>query len=261
MAPARGTRGARGLDAIKGWFNEIDRRCFVALLDSQRDSPPGVLVELGAFQGKSAVVIGDYVREGERFIVVDLFGDQEHFSESMEDLANQRENSRSYPGLTRLQFEQNYLSLHERLPVVVQGFSSEVVDHVEPGTARFIHVDASHLYAAVKTDCESAKRLLRPGGVVAFDDYRNHRSPGVGAAVWEAVVTDGLIPVATTRKKMYACFDDPTPHQATLRAMVADDPDFFEMEEVEIRGRMMVRMSLSSQRGRHGDDEDDGDDA
>jgi len=254
MAPRR---AALEHDAIKGWFNEIDRRCFTALLHSQRDSPPGDLVELGAFQGKSAVVIGDYLREGERFVVVDLFGDRESFSDSTQDLANQRENLHSYPGLTRRLFEENYLSVHDRLPVVVQGFSSEVVEHVEPGTARFIHIDASHLYAAVMTDCRSAKSLLRPGGVVAFDDYRNHRSPGVGAAVWESVVTGGLVPIATTRKKMYACFDDPAPHQATFRAMVADDPDFFELDEVDIRGRMMLRMSLNQRRGRRRGDPDD----
>src|SRR5262245_47024743 len=183
MAPRRASPGH---DAIKGWFNEIDRRCFTALLDSQRGSPPGDLVELGAFQGKSAVVIGDYLRAGERFVVVDLFGDHDSFSGTTQDLANQRENLRSYPGLTRRLFEENYLSVHDRLPAVVQGFSTEVVDHVEPATARFIHVDASHLYASVMTDCRSAKTLLRPGGVVAFDDYRNHKSPGVGAAVWES---------------------------------------------------------------------------
>jgi Methyltransferase domain len=251
------TRAALGFHAIKGWFNEIDRRCFTALLESQRETPPGDLVELGAFRGKSAVIIGDYLRDGEQFVVVDLFGDQESFGGSAEDVANRRENRRSYPGLTRHLFEENYLSCHDELPVVVQGFSSEVVDHVKPGAARFIHIDASHLYAAVKTDCESAKLLLRPGGVVSFDDYRNHKSPGVGAAVWESVVTDGLIPIATTRKKMYACYDDPTPHQETLRAMIAEDPQFFEVDEVEIRGRNMIRMSLNPKRDRSGEDEDD----
>jgi len=257
VTPVTATRAALGFHAIKGWFNEIDRRCFSALLESQRDTPPGDLVELGAFRGKSAVVIGDFLRDGEQFVVVDLFGDQEHFSTSEEDRANRRENRRSYPGLTRTLFEENYLSCHDELPVVVQGFSSEVVDHVRPGAARFMHIDASHLYAAVKTDCESAKLLLRSGGVVSFDDYRNHKSPGVAAAVWESVFTDGLIPIATTRKKLYACYDDPAPHQATLRAMIAEDPQFFEVDEVDIRGRTMLRMSLNQKRSRPGEDDDD----
>jgi SAM-dependent methyltransferase len=235
-------RASAAHKAIKGWFNEIDRRVFTALLESQRDSPPGDLVELGAFHGKSAVIIGDYLREGERFVIVDLFGDDEQLDSTQEGEANRRENLHSYPGLTRQRFEENYLSAHDELPVVVQGLSSTVVDHVQPGGARFIHVDASHLYPAVRTDCLSAKQLLRPGGVLAFDDYRNEKTPGVAAAVWESVANDGMIPIATTERKLYACFDDPTPHQETLRALIAENPAFYKVEEPEIRGRRVLRM-------------------
>jgi predicted O-methyltransferase YrrM len=250
-------RAAEAYQGIKGWFNEIDRRCFTALLESQRDSPAGDLVEMGAYQGKSAVIIGDYLRPGERFVVIDLFGDEGKFDASAEASANLRENQRSYPRLTRGLFEDNYLSVHDELPVVVQGFTSEIVDHVEPGAARFIHIDASHLYPAVKVDCQSAKLLMRPGGVVSFDDYRNASSPGVGAAIWEAVANDGLIPIATTRKKLYGCYDDPAPHQATLRAMIAEDPDWYDVEELDIMGGRVLRMRLSRKnRGRSADDDD-----
>jgi predicted O-methyltransferase YrrM len=249
-------RASEAYRTIKGWFNELDVRCFTALLESQRDSPPGELVEIGAFQGKSAVVIGDYLRAGERFVVIDLFGDEEQFDETAGAAANRRENQRSYPRLTRRLFEENYLSVHEELPVVVQGFSSEIVDHLEPGSARFIHIDASHLYPAVKVDCQSSKRLMRPGGVVSFDDFRNASSPGVGAAIWEAVANDGLIPFATTRKKLYGCYDDPAPHQETLRAMIARDPDWFDVEELDIMGRRVLRLRLPRRRGRHSDDDD-----
>jgi hypothetical protein len=244
------TRASQAYKDIKGWFNEIDRRCFTALLESQRDSPPGDLVEIGAFQGKSAVVIGDYLREGERFVVVDLFGDQEAYDDTAEDAANLRENRKSYPRLTRDIFEENYLRAHDQLPVVVQGFSSEVVNHVEPASARFIHVVASHLYPYVKVDCESSRQLMRPGGVVSFDDYRNNKTPGVSAAVWGAVATDGLIPVATTRKKFYGCYDDPTPHQEALRALIAEDPDWYEFDEPEIMGRPVLRMNWNTKRRR-----------
>ena len=236
---------ARALEAhkaIKGWFNEIDRRCFTALLESQRDSPSGDLVELGAFKGKSAVIIGDYLRAGERFVIVDLFGDEEALAGSDAGHDNRTENQHSYPGLTRQVFEENYRMAHDEPPVVVQGLSSTVVDHVASGGARFIHVDASHLYPAVRTDCLSAKQLLRAGGVVVFDDYRNEKTPGVAAAVWESVAVDGLIPIATTERKLYACFDDPAPHQETLRALIAETPKFYRVDEPEIRGRRVLRI-------------------
>jgi hypothetical protein len=235
-------RAAAAHKAIKGWFNEIDRRCFTALLESQGDSPAGDLVELGAFLGKSAVILGDYLRDGERFVVVDLFGDDAQLARTDHGEANRRENQGSYPGLTRQRFEANYLTAHDCLPVVVQGLSSTVVDHVPPGGARFIHVDASHLYPAVRTDCLSAKQLLRNGGVVVFDDYRNEKTPGVAAAVWESVANDGLIPIATTERKLYGCFDDPTPHQQTLQALMAENPSFYKIDEPEIRGRRVLRM-------------------
>jgi hypothetical protein len=249
------TRATEAYESIKGWFNEIDVRCFTALLESQNASPPGELVEIGAFQGKSAVIIGDYLREGERFVVIDLFGDKEHFDDSAEGAANLRESRKSYPGLTRQLFEQNYLSVHQELPVVVQGFSSEIVEHVEPHSARFIHIDASHLYHAVKIDCQSSKLLTRPGGVVTFDDYRNKSCPGVAAAVWEAVATDGLIPFATTRKKLYGCYDDPAPHLDTLRSMVLRDPKWFDVTELEIMGRPVLRMGVSLKGRRRGGSE------
>jgi hypothetical protein len=250
-------RAAEAYQDIKGWFNEIDRRCFTAILESQRESPAGDLVEMGAYQGKSAVIIGDYLRAGERFVVIDLFGDEGHFDESAEASANLRENQRSYPRLNRGLFEENYLSVHDELPVVVQGFTSEIVEHVEPGTARFIHIDASHLYPAVKVDCQSSKHLMRPGGVVSFDDYRNASSPGVGAAIWEAVANDGLIPFATTRKKLYGCYDDPAPHQETIRAMIAEDPSWYDVEELDIMGGPVLRMRLARKgRGRSDDDDD-----
>ena len=46
---------------------------FDALLAAQADTPAGHLVELGCFLGKSAIVIGAHRREGERFVVIDLF--------------------------------------------------------------------------------------------------------------------------------------------------------------------------------------------
>lgn len=256
------TRASEAYESIKGWFNEIDLRCFNALLESQKDSAPGDLIEIGAFQGKSAVIIGDYLRAGERFVVVDLFGDVEHFDDSSQGEANLRESKRSYPGLTRELFEQNYLSVHDQLPVVVQGFSSEVVKHVAPHSARFTHIDASHLYHAVKTDCESAKLLTRPGGVVSFDDYRNKSCPGVAAAIWESVANDGLIPFATTRKKLYGCYDDAAPHLDTLRSMVLRDQRWFDVDELDIMGRPVLRMGLNpanpgGRRGRRDRSDDD----
>src|SRR5882724_9180915 len=96
---------------IPGWFAWDDRAMFDLLLDSQPDHP-GMLIELGCYLGKSAVIIGDHRRVGERFVVVDLFGSEAELSVDAEGDANKRENRWSYKTLTRTQFEENYLGFH-----------------------------------------------------------------------------------------------------------------------------------------------------
>lgn len=228
---------------LPGFFRWIDRHVFAALLKSQQDSPLGTLVELGTFQGKSAVIIGDFHRPGERFVALDLFGREDLLTEDASGAANRSENREQYANLQREQFEQNYLALHSTLPEIVEGLSGEIVDHVAPGTARFIHVDAGHLYNQVREDVVNVKSLLRPGGLVAFDDYRTPHTPGVSAAVWQAVFQDGLIPVALTPQKLYGVYDDPSPYQETLRAFVRDDPRMrWWMEEQQVLGRPLLRL-------------------
>jgi hypothetical protein len=53
--------------------------------------------------------------------------------------------------------------------------------------------------------------MLRDDGIVVFDDYRSVHTPGVSVAVWEAMLRDGLKPIALTRKKWYGTWGDPNP--------------------------------------------------
>ncbi len=225
---------------IPGWFRRIDYLLFTAFLE--RDDVAGDLVEIGAFKGKSAVVIGDHVRSGEKFVVIDIFGDESLLSDSNEDVDNVAENRKYYPNLTLDSFTENYLSVHPELPVVVKANSTEIVKHVDPASARFIHVDASHLYAGVAADCRSVKQLLKPGGVVSFDDWRNAKCPGVAAAIWEAVAKDGLVPVATTRNKFYGVYEDADAALEVVRRLVDGMPEFFLAEDHDIMGHTVVRL-------------------
>lgn len=231
---------------IHGWFHTMDARLFHALLSDQAESPAGDLVEIGVFKGKSAVVIGDHLRPGERFVVIDIFGDVSLLDDDAAGRANASEQRRTYRNLSREEFERTYLALHPQLPVVVQAASGRIVDHVEPGAARFIHIDASHLYAGVAEDCRSAKRLLRPGGVVAFDDWRNHKFPGVAAAIWEAVVRDGLIPIAVTPSKLYGVYAGAEHALEVVRAELASDPEWWIHDEHEIFGHTVLRIGNMS---------------
>lgn len=232
----------RSLDDIPGWFFWMDQLMFNRLLDAQAGTPPGHLVELGCFLGKSTVAIGAHRRDGERFVVVDLF---EHTDlVDPDDIRNRRESARSYGSLTQQAFEQNYRALRDELPEVVVGMSSTVGDHLPAGSVRFLHVDASHLYEAVRGDAETAQQLLRPGGLVVFDDFRSQHTPGTAAAVWEAVVSGGLIPVVLTPSKLYAVYSNPEPYQAAVEALTADD-DRITFERHQIAGHWLIRVDES----------------
>jgi predicted O-methyltransferase YrrM len=229
----------RSYKDIKGWFFWDDRALFDVLLDSQ--DAPGTLVELGAYLGRSAVIVGNHLRDGERFVVIDLFGSEVELTDSRADTANRNENRYSYATLTRTEFEQNYRALHDTLPTVVQAPSTAVLEHVPAGTARFVHIDASHMYTQVAEDVVNARTVLQPDGIVVFDDFSNPNTPGVAAAVWEGVVTGGLVPFAATRHKMYATFGDPAKHLDTVRAFAATE-NRIGCSEQEMLGHDVLRL-------------------
>jgi Methyltransferase domain len=233
---------------IPGWFRWVDRHVFATLLKSQQNSPPGTLVELGVYQGASAVIIGEFWRPNERFVVVDLFGREDLLVEGPGKEANRRENQQQYANLEREQFESNYLALRDKLPEIIEGPTSDVLDHVEPGTVRFLHIDAGHLYEQVREDVINAKKLLRPGGIVAFDDYRTEHTPGVAAAIWQSVFYDGLIPVAITPSKFYGVYDDAAPYQQIFRDFVTKDPHHrWWMQEQQVLGAPLLRIKSVEQ--------------
>jgi predicted O-methyltransferase YrrM len=218
LAAARAAR-LKTPDDIPGWFRPLDRDLFREILAWQvANQPPADLVELGCYLGKSAVVMGESLQPTETFTVCDLFGSE------TDDVENATENSVSYKTLDREQFERNYLQFHPALPVVLQMSTAEILDHVAPNSARFIHVDASHLYEHVVADISAARTMLRPGGIVVFDDYRSAHAPGVAAAVWSAMVSDGLIPFALTPKKWYGTWDNPAAIRRHIRQWATADP-------------------------------------
>jgi predicted O-methyltransferase YrrM len=202
------------LDAVEGWLYQKDQAVITWLLARQdRLEPPGDLLEMGCYLGKSAILVGTHQRPGETFTVCDLF---DSGTAAAADDSNRSENQKSYASLTRQAFERNYLTFHEELPTIVQGTTDGITDHVKPGSCRFVHVDASHLWQHVRGDIEAAEILLRPDGIVVCDDYRAEHTPGVAAAVWTAVATGGLKPICITGNKFYGTWGDPEPVQREL---------------------------------------------
>jgi hypothetical protein len=172
--PGAGRATKSALDRIPGWFWPQDVALFRWFLSEQSQSGVhGDLAELGAYLGKSAVLLGDYLRPTETLTVIDLFEGE------AVDEANAQETGAQYAGLSQTAFETNYRSVHGTLPVVIRGFSQDIGTHVPAGSCRFVHVDASHLYEHVRGDIAAVRELVGPGAVVVFDDIRSAHTPGV----------------------------------------------------------------------------------
>ncbi|WP_030422285.1 class I SAM-dependent methyltransferase [Streptomyces sp. NRRL F-5065] len=232
----------RELDDVPGWFWPLDQVLFSWFLEWQEGrGVHGDLLELGTYLGKSAILLGHRLREGERLVVCDLFG------EEPPDEANRAEARRSYASLTRRAFERNYLSFHASPPVVVQAPSSAITGEVAAGSCRFVHIDASHLYEHVRGDIGAARELLLPDGIVVLDDFRSEHTPGVALAAWEAVLSRGLRPVCLSGQKLYGTWGDPEPAREALLAMLAARDDCAVSEE-PAAGHRLIRVRAKGKR-------------
>jgi hypothetical protein len=197
-AIARKSYVEHGHEQVPGWFGLPDTELFDAVDRVQRRRDVhGDFLEVGVYLGRSAVLLGFLARPGERIVVCDVF-DSRSASES-----NDRENATTYGGLTRQQFEENYRRYHADGPEVFVGTSREFRASSPGARFRFAHIDGSHLYDEVVNDIQLAREVLVDGGVVVFDDVGGLQKPGVTAAVWEAVASGGLVPLAHTGK-LYA---------------------------------------------------------
>jgi len=225
------------LDDVPGWLTAADNMLFKFLLTRQTQvEAPGDLLEMGVFQGRSAIHMGSFRRPGERFTVCDLF-----------DFARDEETIRpgarkAYANLTQDTFERNYLAFHSELPVIVRGLTEVITEHVAEGSCRYIHIDASHMYEHVHGDAISARKLLRPDGIVVFDDYRTEHCPGTAAAVWEAMATDGLQVIAVSANKFYGTWGDAKAIQDDLIEHVATLGNF-RCDLQQVMGQRLVRIA------------------
>ncbi|WP_254897793.1 class I SAM-dependent methyltransferase [Kitasatospora sp. NA04385] len=226
-------------DDVPGWFFRADREAFAHLLSRQTAAgTTGDLLELGAYLGRSAILLGDHLQPGETFTVCDLF------DLDAPDDENSAEMSMSYrETLTRRAFETNYRAFHAELPTIVQAPTSVLADgRIAADSCRFVHVDASHLYEHVAGDILVARDALAKNGVVALDDYRAPHTPGVAAAVWEAVFTLGLRPVLLTPEKFYGTWGDPDAVRADLLARDWRG-EGFRLDEEHIAGQVCHRLA------------------
>ncbi len=217
------------MDEVPGWMYPLDARLFVAVDELQKASGiSGNLLEIGAYCGKTAILLGFLARAAERTVVCDIF---DCLDEVVEE--NESESIRFYGSLKQADFERYYNQFHEVPALVMAMPSTRLWDAFPPGSFRFVHIDGSHTYEVVRADIRTARRLLGPGGVVVFDDWSTSWA-GVGLAIWEEYLRDELIPLCFTRMKFYATWDD--------SGLKASDIDQWAMARHEIDSTYVHRL-------------------
>jgi hypothetical protein len=210
-----------GFLSLPGWFTEVDAKMFFLADAAQRSAGvQGDLLEIGAYMGRSAVVLGQLVRRDERFIVSDIFGEAENNEESVQWRTTCEVQKPSVE-----QFSANYLRFHATLPEIRVGPSTSL-DAVDLGlkSFRLVHVDGAHDYENVAHDLSLTRELASAGAVIAFDDISNPEFPGTGAAIWPEVKAGRLRPLIVGQK-LYATWDVDTPVADALLELVEAQPE------------------------------------
>ena len=189
----------RRMRTVPGWLLPTDFWALVELDRLQRAAGVrGDGLEIGAYAGRTAILLGFLLQPGERLVVCDPFGSAESLDED-----NAHENARYYDGLTREVFEHAYLTFHAELPRMVVGPSTLLPGLVAPGSCRLVHVDGGHSHAVARRDVDMALAFAAPGAVLALDDVSKAHLPGAALAIWETVLSGSLVPVALSDAKLY----------------------------------------------------------
>jgi hypothetical protein len=155
---------------MRGWFSYDAALMFMAYNQLNRAAGiSGDTLEIGVYQGLSAIAVAALRGEGRKLYAIDLF----------EELgANEAYGSgASY----RKIFEENFRSVYGMLDFVqiVVGASGKLKPADFPHSFSFCHVDGGHSPQETCDDLRFASAILVPGGLLALDDYFNPQHPGV----------------------------------------------------------------------------------
>lgn len=155
---------------IDGWFSYDAALLFLAY--NQLNAANGIagdVLEIGVYQGLSAITVAHMRGQGRRMTAIDMF--------ETAPTGKAYGSGASY----RQQFEQNMRAFHEPLDFldIVSGASGELKAADYPKTFSFCHVDGGHSPEETFADLDFASQILVPGGILALDDYFNPQYPGV----------------------------------------------------------------------------------
>lgn len=179
-------------DDVRGWLSANEGRT-LALMADGRD-----VLEIGSFCGKSTICMAQTARS---VVCVDPFDGR----------ATPGEGDRNTFG----EFCDNLTRFGVRGPVeVCVGTSRDEIPKLcrEGRRFDFVFIDGDHELGAVREDIRQAMSVLKPGGLLAFHDYRTPTNMGVTSAVNEFVARGAVVKfVADDLAVVEPCLASPRP--------------------------------------------------
>lgn len=177
---------------INGWFwaekpfTRIDRY-------HGRKGIKGNIFEIGAYEGKSAILLGSMLRGKEHLGICDLFEKQINPYTSKGSSDKFMDNMKGF-------FDNlDFLRVYNKSSVSLK--MSDIGENY-----RFFHIDGNHDMEHTLNDITLADLVVNQEGVIAIDDYFNSKKPGVSKGVVEYFLgKPDLSPFAIGFNKVLFC--------------------------------------------------------
>lgn len=126
----------------------------------------GVCAEIGVWKGDGASSILHNASPRKLFLV-DPWAHQPERARSRYGRADADAMDEIYQGV----LERFDAEIRQGRVEVLRGRSDDVWDKFEDSSLDWVWLDGDHAYDAVKRDLEALRRIVKPGGVIAGDDY------------------------------------------------------------------------------------------
>jgi SAM-dependent methyltransferase len=161
------------------------------------------IAEIGVANGDFSEFLINCLKP-EEFHAFDLFG-----LEQLETVMGV-DSKQTYKGKTHLEYYRGRLATAASGVYIHPGDSKLILPEVEPAQFDLVYVDAGHYYQDVKRDALNAARIVRPDGIMVFNDYMmfDHLAGepyGVVRAVNELIVEEDWKVVAFALQHQMYC--------------------------------------------------------
>lgn len=164
FTPANGPPDWRFPRDVEGWLTEAEGR---ALADLARGKE---VLEIGSYCGRSTICMA---QTAESVSAVDPFDGR----------------GTPHPKGTYELFRAN-LKRYGVSAATIIGTASELLHPKMEAVCDLVFIDGAHDYDSVRADIRVAEHVLRPGGLIAFHDYRT--APGEADGRWDPGVTQAV---------------------------------------------------------------------